>query len=109
VLVLDMVGGRDLELDVDGQALEHAPSLELTQRVFASGRQLDGAVFRGAKLKRVICDHYPFLRLGIASCLLIDLDYPEWHTHSDLPAAMSERSLATIAEAVLRFLQEPRR
>ena len=109
VLVLDMVGGRGLELDVDAQALEHPPSLELTRRVFAAGRGVDRAVFRGAKLKRVISDHYPFLRTGIASCLLIDLDYPEWHTQADLPAAMSERSLATIAAAVLRFLQEPRR
>ena len=109
VLVLDMVGGKGLELDVDGQALEHPPSLGLTRRVFAAGGRVDRAVFRGSKLKRVISDHYPFLRTGIASCLLIDLDYPEWHTQADLPAAMSERSLATIAAAVLRFLQEPRR
>jgi hypothetical protein len=70
---------------------------------------MDAAAFRGAKVKRVICDHYPFLWSGIASCLLIDLDYPEWHTQADLPEAMSERSLARIAAAVLRFLQEPRR
>jgi glutaminyl-peptide cyclotransferase len=109
VLVLDMVGGRGLELDLDGHALDHPPSLELTRRVFASGRQVDPAVFRAAKLKHIISDQYPFLRRGIASCLLIDLDYPEWHTQADLPEAMSERSLATIAAAVLRFLQEPRR
>jgi glutaminyl-peptide cyclotransferase len=109
VLVLDMVGGGGLELDVDEQALEHRPSLELTRRVFAAGRQVDGAVFRAAKWKRIISDHYPFLVSGIPACLLVDLDYPEWHTQSDLPAAMSERSLATIAAAVLRFLREPRR
>jgi Zn-dependent M28 family amino/carboxypeptidase len=109
VLVLDMVGGKGLELDLDGHCLDHPASLELTRRVFAAGRLKDAAAFRGAKVKRVICDHYPFLWSGIASCLLIDLDYPEWHTQADLPAAMSERSLATIAAAVLRFLQEPRR
>ena len=108
-LVLDMVGGNGLVLDVDAHALAHPPSLELTRRVFAAGREVDGAVFRGGKLKHVISDHYPFLRAGIASCLLIDLDYPEWHTQADLPAAMSERSLATIAAAVLRFLRDPRR
>jgi len=109
VLVLDMVGGKGLELDLDGHCLDHPASLELTRRVFAAGRLTDAAAFRGAKVKRVICDHYPFLWSGIASCLLIDLDYPEWHTQADLPEAMSERSLATIAAAVLRFLQEPRR
>jgi hypothetical protein len=109
VLVLDMVGGSGLELDLDGHVLDHPPSLELTRRVFASGGQVDPAVFRAAKLKHIICDHHPFLKRGIASCLLIDLDYPEWHTQADLPAAMAERSLATTAAAVLRFLQEPRR
>jgi glutaminyl-peptide cyclotransferase len=109
VLVLDMVGGSGLALDVDGHALGHPPSLELTRRVFAAGRQVDAGVFQGGKLKHVISDHYPFLSKGIASCLLIDLDYPEWHTQADLPSAMSERSLATIAAAVSRFLREPRR
>jgi hypothetical protein len=108
-LILDMVGGRGLALDVDAQILEHRPSLELTRRVFAAGRGVDGDAFRGAKWKRIISDHYPFLRVGIAACLLIDLDYPEWHTHSDLPEAMSERCLATVSEAVMRFLREPRR
>jgi glutaminyl-peptide cyclotransferase len=107
VLILDMVGGSGLALDVDAHALEHPPSLGLTRRVFGCGRELDGAVFRGAKLKHVICDHYPFLKRGIATCLLIDLDYPEWHTQADLPSAMSERSLATIAAAVRRFLRAP--
>ncbi len=108
-VVLDMVGGSGLELDVDAQALQHRPSLELTRRVFSAGRQVDGAVFRAAKWKQIISDHYPFLRRGIASCLLADLDYPEWHTQADLPAAMSERSLATIAAALMRFLQGPKR
>jgi Zn-dependent M28 family amino/carboxypeptidase len=109
VLVLDMVGGSGLELDVDGHALQHPPSLELTRRVFAAGRRVDPAVFQAAKRKQVISDQYPFLLRGIPSCLLIDLDYPEWHTQADLPAAMSERSLATIAEAVWRFLRAPLR
>jgi Peptidase family M28 len=109
VLILDMVGGRNLELDVDVQVLGHQPSLELTRRVFTAGRGVDGEVFRGGKWKQIICDHYPFLRTGIPTCLLIDLDYPEWHTQSDLPEAMSERSLATISAAVMRFLREPRR
>ncbi len=104
VLVLDMVGGRDLELDLDGNAMDHPPSLELTRRVFDVGRLVDPTMFRGAKVKRVICDHYPFIWSGVASCLLIDLDYPEWHTQADLPAAMSERSLATVAATVLRLL-----
>lgn len=106
-LVLDMVGGRGMELDVDAHALGHPGSLRLTREVFALGRGLDGGVFRGRKLKAVISDHFPFLRAGVPSCLLIDLDYPEWHTQADLPEAMEGRSLATIAAVALRFLLRP--
>jgi hypothetical protein len=107
VLVLDMVGGRDLELDVDAHAREHPPSLRLTRELFALGRQSDPRAFRGVRVRHIIADHYPFLRKGIASCLLIDLDYPEWHTHADLPQAMAPGSLATVAGVVERFLLRP--
>jgi Zn-dependent M28 family amino/carboxypeptidase len=107
VLALDMVGGRGLELDVDAHAREHPPSLKLTEELFALGRQSDPRAFRGKRIRYIISDHYPFLMRGIASCLLIDLEYPQWHTHADLPQAMAPSSLATVAEVVERFLLPP--
>jgi len=109
VLILDMVGGRGLELDVDAHAFAHAPGLRLTREVFSLGRELDGRIFAGRKVKPVISDHFPFLQAGIPSCLLIDLDYPEWHTQGDLPDALADHSLATVAAVVLRFLLRPPR
>jgi len=107
VLVLDMVGGLDLELDVDAHAWEHPPSLRLTRELFALGKQSDPRAFRGARVRHIICDQFPFLERGLASCLLIDLDYPQWHTHADLPEAMAPGSLATVAGVVERFLLSP--
>jgi Zn-dependent M28 family amino/carboxypeptidase len=107
VLVLDMVGGSALELDVDAHALGHQPSMRLTREVFSMGRLSDPRVFRGARVRHIIADHFPFLEMGIASCLLIDLNYPQWHTQADLPQAMSPDSLATIAGVVMRFLLAP--
>jgi len=110
-IVLDMVGGRNLRLDLDAHALHHAPSWALTGRVFRAGAQLAPRVFAASggpaamraasKLRYIISDQFPFLQAGIASCLLIDLDYPEWHTQADLPGAMDAEALATIS-AVLR-------
>ncbi len=106
-LVLDMIGGASLSLDVDAHCLGHPPSLELTRRLFRLGRELGYRAFGGEKVRHIICDHLPFLRAGIASCLLIDLDYPQWHTQEDLPGAMSEASLAMISEVLRRYLQLP--
>ena len=110
VVVLDMVGGRRMRLDVDAHALGHAPSHRLTAELFACGQSLDLEPFTARKPNRVkwiISDQWAFLRRGIASCLLIDIDYPQWHTQADLPAAMCEESLVAI-EAALRSWLSPR-
>jgi hypothetical protein len=109
-VILDLVGGADLRLDVDAHILHHRPSLALTRRIFALGNGIDQRVFgwdgRGPaeKMRYIISDQYPFMLAGVASCLLIDLDYPPWHTQGDRPEAMSGESLAMVAEALERYL-----
>jgi glutaminyl-peptide cyclotransferase len=108
-VVLDMIGGHDLRLDLDAHILDHPPSLALTARLFALGAGLDARPFAaasapGRKLRWIVSDQYPFLVAGVASCLLIDLDYPQWHTAQDGPEAVSGRSLATIAGVLRRYL-----
>lgn len=104
VLVLDMIGGRDLVLDVDAHILHHAPSRGLTRRIFGLADSLGMRPFAAPKphkLKYIVCDHTPFLQRGLPTCVLIDIDYPEWHTHADLPEAMSGLSLAMIEDLVV--------
>jgi hypothetical protein len=111
VVVLDMVGGRDVVLDIDGHVFHDPPSFELTAGLFRLGTSLDLAPFAREKPERVkylISDQWPFLRRGIPACLLIDLDYPEWHTQADLPAAMSGESMAAIEAALKPWLSRPR-
>jgi Zn-dependent M28 family amino/carboxypeptidase len=111
VLVLDMVGGSNLVLDIDAHVFRHAPSRELTASLFRLGASLNLAPFAREKPERVkyiISDQWPFLRRGVPACLLIDLDYPEWHTQADLPAAMSGDSLAAIEAALKPWLSRPR-
>jgi hypothetical protein len=102
-VILDMVGGRDMVLDIDAHIFGHEPSRTLTAGIFRAGTARGWAPFAGDKpnrLKGIISDHTPFARAGMASCLLIDIDYPEWHTQADLPDAMSEASLGIIEEAL---------
>lgn len=107
VVILDMVGGRNMRLDVDAHALRHPPSLRLTKELHARGLTLNLPPFTAGKpvrVKWIVSDQWPFLRRGIPSALLIDLDYPEWHTQDDLPAAMAEESLAATARVLRSWL-----
>jgi Zn-dependent M28 family amino/carboxypeptidase len=110
-VVLDMVGGEGMVLDFDANSLGHGPSRKLTSAIFAIGGDLGAAPFtrdKPARLKYIVSDHWPFLVRGIPSCILIDIDYPQWHTHGDLPEAMSERSLEITEEALWLFLSRSR-
>ncbi|MGO9412023.1 MAG: M28 family peptidase [Spirochaetia bacterium] len=103
VVVLDMVGGRGMVFDIDAHIFLFPAEKRLTLEVFRLGSSRGWPPFTASKpqrLKYVISDHHPFALRGIPSCLLIDLDYPEWHTHADTPQAMSAASLG-ITEAAL--------
>lgn len=110
VVVLDMVGGKDMILDVDAHILDSPPSRRLTSEIFRRGIERNWPPFARDKkdrLKYIISDHAPFARRGIPSCILIDIDYPQWHTQSDLPDAMSAESLGIIEAALWLFLRGP--
>jgi glutaminyl-peptide cyclotransferase len=107
VVALDMVGGRDMVLDIDAHIMQQPGSLRLTRELFRVGLSRGWEPFTRDKpdrFKYIVSDHYPFALRGIPSCILIDIDYPEWHTLKDTPTAMSAESLGVIEEALSLFL-----
>jgi Zn-dependent M28 family amino/carboxypeptidase len=112
VLVIDMIGGRDLVLDIDANIRHHEPSRRLTREIFGLAASLGMGPFSAPKARKhkyIISDHYPFYERGLPACVLIDIDYPEWHTQGDLPEAMSGESLAMIEDLLLAFAFDPGR
>jgi glutaminyl-peptide cyclotransferase len=110
MVALDMVGGRNMVLDIDAYSLEHQPSLNLTRGIFQMGRAQGWEPFtrdKPERVKYIVSDHYPFVRRGTASCILIDIDYPQWHTQDDLPGALSAESLGITEAALKLFLSRP--
>lgn len=107
VVGLDMVGGRGMVLDRDAHAARHALSFGLTRTLFGIGRELCLAPFTASKpdqWKYIISDHHPFLARGIPAAILIDIDYPPWHTHGDLPDAMAADSLVAVLRVVATYI-----
>jgi glutaminyl-peptide cyclotransferase len=110
MVALDMVGGRNMVLDIDAYSLEHQASLKLTREIFRLGLAQAWEPFvrdKPERVKYIISDHYPFIRRGTASCILIDIDYPQWHTQDDLPGALSADSLGITEAALQLFLSRP--
>jgi len=50
-------------------------------------------------------DHYPFVKMGVPSAVLIDMDYPDWHKLTDTLDKCSEESLAAVFAVVTAWLE----
>jgi len=100
VIVADMIGDRDLAIRREAMSTPW-----LTDLVWAGARRLGhGAHFLDDAIP-VEDDHAPFLALGVPATLLIDFDYPPWHTAEDTPDKVSARSLQVVGEVLLDALR----
>jgi Zn-dependent M28 family amino/carboxypeptidase len=99
MVLIDMIGDRDLGILRDTYSTRW-----LTDIVWASAARLGhGRHFLSTEMG-VEDDHAPFLRAGVPAVLLIDFDYPPWHTAEDTLDKVSAQSLAVVGDVVLDAL-----
>ena len=101
-LVVDMVGDRDLSISREShsessfsQAFEAL--LELQDALGVNALHKDSVL-------SVYDDHLPLIEAGIKTYLLIDFDYPYWHTLEDTPDKCSPSSLRAVGLLVLNLV-----
>jgi glutaminyl-peptide cyclotransferase len=99
VVLMDMIGDRDLNIRRDTYSTPW-----LTDILWASAARLGHARYFLSEPMPVEDDHVPFLKAGVAAALLIDFDYPPWHTADDTLDKVSARSLAVVGDVVLDAL-----
>ncbi len=109
LLLADMVGDKDLNIDRDANS---TPWLLDLLSVAAKNTGHSGSIFKNAT--QVEDDHIPFVKRGVPSLDIIDLDYgpptaehPEGgfhHTEMDTLDKVSPRSLQTSSDLFLALL-----
>jgi glutaminyl-peptide cyclotransferase len=102
VVLLDMIGDRDLAIPQEAYSLEYAP--ELMAKVWKIASDLKIKSFLPEKGPAVMDDHIPFLRLRIPAIDLLDLDYPYWHTGQDTPDKCSPDSLDDVGRVLVQLI-----
>lgn len=102
-VVVDMIGDRRLTLYQERNSLRLAP--ELTKEIWHIADRLGVGEFVAREKHDIQDDHLPLNRIaGIPACVLIDFDYPHWHTTRDLPSKCSGESLATVGRVLVAWL-----
>lgn len=106
VLVIDMVGDRNLTLQVPRNVTPWLARIALDSATVAEYPLL--TIGRGA----ILDDHWPFIELGMPAVVLIDFEYGSapgrndyWHTPEDTLDKLSPDSLWTTGRIVLEMLR----
>ena len=104
MLLLDMVGDRELKLENDASSTPWL--MELVRR---SAIELGYDKYLAGSQKAMVDDHLPFIRAGIAAVDLIDYDYgfnnSFWHTPNDTLDKISPHSLKIVGDIVVRVVE----
>jgi len=98
LILLDMIGDRELTIRRESNSTRW-----LTDIVWATARKLGHRQFMDEETT-VEDDHIPFVKAGVPSLDIIDLDYPQWHTAQDTLDAVSARSLQIVGDVVVASL-----
>lgn len=103
VVVVDMIGDRDLNIRLDSNS-----TWWLNELVLQVARENGTAAHFSKEERAVWDDHVPFVRAGVPAVDLIDFDYgPEnryWHTAEDTVDKLSPRSFEIVGEVVLALV-----
>jgi acetylornithine deacetylase/succinyl-diaminopimelate desuccinylase-like protein len=105
VVVVDMVGDRDLEIPMEPTSARRAP--EVVDWVWTRAARLAPEVFTTRLGPTVYDDHVPFLDAGVPAVDLIDFDYPAWHTLKDDLDQVEARSLGIVGRLLLDLARNP--
>jgi Zn-dependent M28 family amino/carboxypeptidase len=101
LVLLDMIGDRSLQIRRDSNSTPW-----LTDIVWGAARRQKLDTYFIPESTQVEDDHVPFVKAGVPSVDIIDLEYPQWHTPQDTLDAVSARSLQVVGDVVLAALPE---
>ena len=101
LVLLDMIGDRNLNIRRDTNSARW-----LTDIIWASAGKLGYRANFPLEDTTIDDDHVPFVRAGVPSVDIIDLDYAAWHTAQDDLDHVSARSLQVVGDVVLDALPE---
>jgi glutaminyl-peptide cyclotransferase len=100
LILLDMIGDRNLTIRRESNSTRW-----LTEIVWNAAHKLGHRAFMDEETT-VEDDHIPFLKAGVASLDIIDLDYPQWHTANDTIENVAARSLQVVGDVMVAALPE---
>lgn len=100
VVIVDMIGDSDLNIFIEKNS-DQILSNEIWEIADNLGYE---DYFIPYPKYRMIDDHLPFIQAGITAIVIIDFDYPYWHTLADTIDKVSAESIDVVGDVLLTWL-----
>ena len=101
VIIVDMIGDQNLNIYKEGFSDQ-----KIQSDLWKSASNLGYSKYFKPEMKYyMIDDQKPFSDKGIPSALLIDFEYPYWHTTEDTIDKISPNSLQIVGSTILEWLK----
>ena len=103
VIILDMIGDKDLKITLPADSNE-----DLRKMLLTAAKSIGNEKFFSDFHSPILDDHTPFKRLGIPAIDIIDFEFGPgnsfWHTSEDNIQNISANSLKIVGQTVLNML-----
>ncbi len=103
VLVIDMIGDKDLQIYKETYSLKS--SGRFLDKIYSIAEEKKITSFISKSKYTIFDDHYPFYKMGIPATVLIDFDYPYWHTQEDTLDKCSPESMISVFSVVTEAIK----
>ena len=103
-IVIDMIGDADLSINMEYSSYHNSPNL--VKEVWDIADQLGFNEFKTRITNRIYDDHYPLIVAGINAIVIIDFEYPFWHTLEDTPNKCSPHSLGVVGQTMVNLIYQ---
>jgi Zn-dependent M28 family amino/carboxypeptidase len=105
IVILDMIGDKDLNITIPSGTDKH-----LAEKLLKIATEQNSADKFHWHNTDIIDDHTPFQKLGIPAIDIIDFEFGPgnryWHTQADTVDKTSKKSLQIVGDATLRLIWE---
>jgi glutaminyl-peptide cyclotransferase len=104
-IIVDLVGDKDLGIYVETNSQKYA--FGVVDRIWKTARDLGISQFHREARHTVVDDHLALIQAGVPTALIIDFDYPYWHTLEDRPDKCSPASLEAVGRVLTAVVYAP--
>ena len=104
-VILDMIGDAKLTIRKEKASIDGAP--QVVERLWAAAGRVGAKAFLDESQPTMMDDHTAFLKNGLPVALLIDFDYPFFHTDEDTPDRCSAESLGQVGRTLFEAMRTP--